>query len=405
VRILTVHGRYRSVAPSGENQVVEQETQALRAAGHDVGLFIRDSDEIASWSLARKATLPVLTVWNPEVHRALSARLRDERPEVVHVHNTFPVVSPAVLHACKDAGVPAVVTFHNKLLLCASGDFFRDGRVCHDCAAGRLTPGVRHGCYRGSRVATLPVAVSLAAHRWTWRHLVSAYIFITEAQRDMMRALDLPEDRTFVKHNFVRPVSPPVAQHHRVAYLGRFDVAKGLPLLMRSWDRFREEHPDSTLRLALAGGGPLEPEVRRWAGGHASVDMPGLLEPQQAGRLLRGSLAALVPSQVEETFGLVAVEAMAAGVAPIATAHGSLPEIITDGVDGLLFPTRSASALARILADVDRDPARFVEMGRRGQRTHAERFRVTDNLEQLLSIYEYAVAHPAGMARTAGGVR
>lgn len=402
---MVVHGRYRSSAPSGENQVVDQETQALRAAGHEVGLFERDSDEIASWSLPRKAMLPALAVWNPEVHRALSDRLREERPDVVHVHNTFPVVSPAVLHACRSANVPAVVTFHNKLLLCASGDFFRDGRVCHDCAAGSLTPGVRHGCYRGSRMATLPVAVSLAAHRKSWRHLVSAYIFITEFQREVMRALDLPADRTFVKHNFVRPASPPTEQRHRVAYLGRFDVAKGLPLLMRAWDLFRGAHPGSALRLSLAGGGPLEAEVRRWAGHHASVDLEGLLSPEQAGQLLRGSLAALVPSQVEETFGLVAVEAMASAVAPIATAHGALPEIVTHGVDGVLFPPDSAPALARILADVDRDPAAFREMGRQGRMTHAKRFRVVDNLEQLISIYEYAVTHPVGDARATSDVR
>src|ERR1051326_4535626 len=161
MRILLVHNRYRSAAPSGENRVVDQEGKALEALGHEVVRFGRSSDEIEQWPVAKKATLPARTVWSRETVRDLGAMLRDQRPAVVHLHNTFPLLSPSVLYACRDAGVPVVATVHNYKLACASGDFFRDGAVCHDCA-GRL-PGraVLHGCYRGSRAATAPVALSM----------------------------------------------------------------------------------------------------------------------------------------------------------------------------------------------------------------------------------------------------
>ena len=134
MRILLVHNRYRSAMPSGENRVVDQEGEALAALGHEVRRFTRDSDEISQWSLPKKASLPARTIWNWESFRDLKAVLREYQPEVVHVHNTFPLLSAAVLHACRDAGVPVVATIHNYGLACANGAFFRDGAVCHDCA-------------------------------------------------------------------------------------------------------------------------------------------------------------------------------------------------------------------------------------------------------------------------------
>ncbi len=401
MKILLVHGRYRSVAPSGENHVVDQEAAALTEAGHSVELFERHSDDIAGWSLARKAALPGRSLWNGQVRRELARRLELSRPDVVHVHNTFPLISPSVLYACRDARVPVVATLHNYKLICASGDFFREGSPCHDCAGGSGAAAMAHGCYRGSRMATAPVVAGLALHRSAWQGLVSAFIFISASQRDLMHGLQLPPDRVFVKHNFVRTVAAEERgrPEHLVVHLGRLDAAKGAPFLMRAWDAFRERHPESPLRLAVAGGGPLEDEVRAWGRRHASVDVVGLLPAEEAERLLRRALVAVVPSQWEETFGLVAVEAMAAGVAPLAPARGSFPELVSDGVDGALFAPEDPLALAGVLRDVDMDPERYVGLGRRARATYEERFRTGANVAQLLDIYRFAVTNPIGGRR------
>lgn len=396
MKVLLVHGRYRSEAPSGENQVVDQESEALVTAGHDVSLFQKHSDDIAVWGLRRKAGVPARLLWNSETHDELLRRLEQERPDVVHVHNTFPILSPSVLHACRDAGVPVVATFHNYKLICASGDFFRGGQICHDCVGGRGGPALLHGCYRGSRAATLPVVASMNAHRRAWQHLVSAYIFISASQRELMSSLALPDDRVFVKHNFVPPPAPePREPEHLVVYLGRLYEAKGVPLLMRAWDAFRARNPDSPLRLVLAGGGPLDGDVRSWAAERQSVEMAGLLPPDDAGSLLRRALAAIVPSQWEETFGLVAVEAMAAEVAPVAPRRGSFPELVTDGVDGALFTPDDPGALALTLEDVDHRPEQYLEYGRQGRVTYEKRFHPAGNVEELLTIYRFAIEHPA----------
>jgi glycosyltransferase involved in cell wall biosynthesis len=403
MRVMVVHGRYRSAAPSGENNVVDQESAALTEAGHQVELFQRSSDDISGWSLPKRAALPALSISNPEVRRALTQRLVDWRPDVVHVHNTFPLLSPSVLRACWSARVPVVTTLHNYKLLCASGDFYRDGAPCHDCATGDVLPAMARGCYRGSRAASVAVASGTLANRRAWRSMVSAYLFISASQRDLMAGLALPAERVFVKHNFVDP--PPdrgsLPPQHRVACVGRLDAAKGAPFLMRAWDRFRVLHPTSGLRLAVAGGGPLADEVRRWGDRHDSVDVYGHLSRAEVADLMAGSRAVLVPSQWEETFGLVAVEAMAEGVAPIAPCRGSFPELFDDGVDGALFLPDDVEDLARVLAQVDTDPADFAERGRRARATHAARFARSTSVAVLEEAYRFAVANPAYRATAA----
>jgi glycosyltransferase involved in cell wall biosynthesis len=394
MKVLLVHNRYRSESPSGEDRVVDQEGDALLSAGHDVERFERLSDDIDGWSLPRKALVPGRVVWSRETRSSLSRLLRRLRPDVVHVHNTFPLISPSALFACRDEGVPAVVTFHNYRPICPSGDLFRDGAICHDCVGHLPLPGLRHGCYRGSALATAPLAVATVAQRPMWRDLPSAYVFISRAQRELFSPLGLPGDRVFVKANLIPAVSPTAAPpEHKVVYLGRLSDTKGLPVLMDAWERFSGEHPAASLRLSIAGSGPLEAAVRAWSDRHRSVDMMGLLDRAACARLVASARAVVAPSQWEETFGLVVVEAMAAGVPPIASAHGSFPDLITDDVDGVLFAPGDASALARVLGELDSAPQHFADLGRRARLTYERRFDPDDNLEQLLSIYCFACQH------------
>ncbi len=395
MRILLVHNRYRSGAPSGENRVVDQECEALAALGHEVLRYDRSSDEIERWSLAKKASLPARTVWSREAFRDLQTMLREHRPEVVHVHNTFPLLSASVLYSCRGAGVPVVATIHNYKLACANGAFFRNGAVCHDCAHGLPVKAVVHGCYRESPVATAPVALAMTLHRRAWRSLVSAYVLISASQRDLLRGLDLPADRVFVRHNLIpRRGRPHTARTPTVVYAGRLDEPKGVRLLMAGWDSYLEKARNPGLELAIAGGGPLGDEVAAWASARPSVQMKGTLSSDQCAELISSARAVLLPSAWEETFGLVAVEAMAAGVPPIATRHGSFAELITPGVDGLLFSPGDPAALALAIADAEGNPERFETYGDRARETYEQRFDPQRSVEDLLEIYRFAIARP-----------
>ena len=395
MRILLVHNRYRSGAPSGENRVVDQEGEALSALGHEVMRFGRSSDEIEQWSIAKKASLPARTVWSRETYRDLKAVLREHRPEVVHVHNTFPLLSDAVLYACRDARVPVVATMHNYRLVCSNGMFFRSGTVCHDCTLGLPVRAVVHGCYRESHAATVPVALARGLHQRAWRSLVSAYVFISASQRDLHRGLGLAPDRVFVRYNLIpRHSRPRVARTPTVVYAGRLHEAKGVRLLMASWDCYLRKSGDPGLNLVIVGAGPLEDEVAAWASARPSVEMTGTVSGGRCAELISHARAVLLPSVWEETFGLVAVEAMAAGVPPIAAGHGSFTELIAPGVDGVLFSPGDPAALALAIADVEKNPEQYEVYGDQARKTYEQRFDPRRSVEELLEIYRFAITHP-----------
>lgn len=397
-----VHSRYRSSMPSGENKVVDMEIAALRHAGHDVSVFERDSDDISHWPTPRRALLPASVVYSREVRSDLTATIREVGPDVVHVHNTFPLLSPSVLGGAAAAGVPVVASIHNYRLACPGGDFFRDGALCHDCAGTRGWLGVRRGCYRGSPLRTIPVAVSNSVHRNAWRTLPAAYIFVSEAERDALRSLDLPEDRTYVKWNLVPPMAQPcVEPAHRVVFVGRLSESKGVRVLLDAWRSYRGAVRDPRLRLSIVGSGPLESEVRSLAAGDESIDCLGLLTPETCRQVVAGSLALIVPSIWQETFGLVAVEAMSAGVAVVASAIGALPELVRSGREGQLFAPADVSGLARILGDIDARPDHWRALGGSARRSYERRFDPADNVGQLVGIYRAAIDYHSGRATTA----
>ncbi|MEU9605690.1 glycosyltransferase [Streptomyces sp. NPDC048057] len=396
MHVLVVHNRYSSAQPSGENNVVDQEVALLRAAGHRVELFERRSDDIAARSLPGKVAVPLLVPWNPSVRTELAARLRAERPDVVHVHNVFPLLSPAVLAACADAGVPAVATLHNYNQICPPGTLQRDGRPCTECVGSTPLPAVRHGCYRSSRLATVPLAVSLSVNRRRWWSGVERFFCISGAQRDVLVRAGMPAERLAVKHNFVPdPGARRSGAGQHLLYLGRLAEAKGVRMLMTAWDEIAADG-GAGVPLVIAGAGPLEQEVTAWAAGRADVRHVGLYDPEQCRRVIAESVAVVAPSTWLEAFGLVVVEAMAAGVPAVAAGHGAFVELVEDGVTGLLHRPGDAASLASCLRRITAEPGRNREMGEAARRRYEQGFSPTVGLERLVEGYRTAIAGRLG---------
>ncbi|WAU86418.1 glycosyltransferase family 4 protein [Streptomyces sp. Qhu-G9] len=401
MHVLVVHNRYSSAQPSGENRVVDQEIELLRAAGHRVEVFERRSDDIAGRSLPGKAAIPLLVPWNPAVRKELAALLRADRPDVVHIHNVFPLLSPAVLAACADAGVPAVATLHNYTQVCSPGTLHRDGRPCTECVGSRTSlPAVRHGCYRNSRLATVPLAVSLTVNRRRWWSGVERFLCISAAQRDVLVRSGMPPELLTVKHNFVPdPGARRTGTGEHVLFLGRLAEIKGVRLLMTAWDEVAAEGGVG-VPLVLAGAGPLEREVTAWAAGRDDVRYVGLYDPKQCWQAVTRSVAVVAPSTALETFGLVVAEAMAAGVPAVAARHGAFVELVEDGVTGLLHRPGESASLASCLRGIAAEPARNARMGHAARRRYEQHFSPAVGLERLMDEYRTAIA---GRTESMGG--
>ncbi|MEU2655070.1 glycosyltransferase [Streptomyces sp. NPDC007325] len=397
MRVLVVHNRYSSAQPSGENRVVDEEVGLLRAAGHRVELFERRSDDIARRSLPGKVAVPLLVPWNPAVRTELAARLRAGRPDVVHVHNVFPLLSPAVLAACADVGVPVVATLHNYTQVCPPGTLHRDGRPCSECV-GRTVPlpAVRHGCYRDSRTATVPLAVGLAVNRRRWWSGVDRFFCISAAQRDVLVRSGMPAGLLVVKHNFVpEPGVRREGDGEHLLFLGRLAEPKGVRLLMAAWDALAAAGGVG-VPLVVAGAGPLEPEVTAWAAGRDDVRYAGLYGPEECREAVARSVAVVAPSLARETFGLVVAEAMAAGVPAVAAGHGGFAELVEDGVTGLLHRPGDAVSLAECLRRIAAGPEDNREMGRAARIRYERGFGPAVGLARLEEEYRSVIAGRSG---------
>lgn len=341
LRVLVIHNRYRSALPSGENTVVDREIDLLRRAGVEVSTWIRSSDEIPDLPLPEKLTLPLRPIWSRRDTAALTGAIERERPHLVHLHNPYPLVSPAVVRVAARHGVPVVQTVHNYRHSCLNGLHLRDGEVCTLCVGRRLAlPGVRHGCYRGSRPQSAVLATAEAVHHGTWR-LVSLYLALSDFMADQLVASGIDRDRIAVRANFVDDPGPPVPAGAGFLFAGRLEDAKGIGLLLDAWE---SSGLDGLVPLVVAGDGPMRAEVAARAARLQSVDVLGAVPREEMAGRFRACAAVVVPSLCFEGLPTVILEAFAHGRPVLATAVGALPEVVADGLGWVSRPAPAALA-------------------------------------------------------------
>lgn len=380
MRILLLHSRYASGAASGENRVVEDEARLLTEAGHSVRIYAP-----AVQSDRPTLQVGVDAIWSRSAARATSAAIREHRPDVVHVHNLYPVLSPAVIRTARAAGVPVVMTIHNFRLACLAATLLRDGRVCESCVGHLPWRGVVHGCYRGSRAASTAVFSSVALHRATRTYdgvsrfaVVSAFI-----ARRLSRA-GLEPRRAIVRPNFSWAAERRTGPGDYFLYLGRLSQEKGLAPLVLEWP--------SSAALVVAGDGPEKPAIERAARGR-SVEFVGAVEPDRARTLIANARALVLPSLCYEGAPRVIVEAFAAGVPVLASRIGGIPEQVDDGLSGLLVDPGDAAgwgAAVDALGDDDRSAA----LGAGAYHSWCSHYSPEAGLASLERIYRSAIDLP-----------
>jgi glycosyltransferase involved in cell wall biosynthesis len=389
VNVLVVHNHYQHAG--GEDEVFRAETALLRRAGHDVTEYTRTNDEITLNGVISRAQLAVGTVWSRREADAIRRSIRRVRPDVVHFHNTFPLISPAAYHACVAEGVPAVQTLHNYRLTCPAATHFRAGTVCTACADDGLRHSIRHGCYRGSRAASTAVATMLTLHRalGTWRNAVDAYVVLSAFARDRFVASGLPSTKLFVKPNFLDPDPGEREQPGSGGlFVGRLWPEKGARTMVRAW---RALAPLSS--LTVIGDGPERQGLTIEASGLPSVQFVGRQSRANTLTAMKSARYLVFPSEWYEGLPMTIVEAFACGVPVIASRLGTMAEVVTDGETGLLFNPGDAPDLAAKLRWADGHPEAMQRMGRAARAQYEQKYTASANLEQMLRIYEAAIVN------------
>lgn len=363
--------------------VVEQERKLLEDAGHEVVEYFRHSDEISGMSAVRKAELPLRVTWSFEDQVALHRTLASQPIDVIHLHNSFPLISSSILTSARQMGVPVVATLHNYRLVCAAGTLLRDGLPCLKCLRRSPLPSLVHACYRGSRLATAPLALSIGTHRAlrTWERGVDRFIVMSKFARAIMTEAGLPAGQITIKPHFIpSPHRIRVGAGSYGLFLGRLSVEKGVSTLIEAWD-------PSLGTLLIAGDGPLRGELEAQAARHGtSVRFLGSLERAIAVDLLLNARYLANPSRAFETFGLSVVEAFAHGVPAVVPNQGVFPELVRDGVNGFTFESGNAASLTRALRRLS-DPAVSRSTGEAARQDYLSFFTPASNLAALEEIY------------------
>jgi glycosyltransferase involved in cell wall biosynthesis len=318
------------------------------------------------------------------------------RPQVVHFHNTLPLISPAAYYAARAEGVAVVQTLHNFRLVCLNALLFRDGKPCEDCL-GKTLPwrGVARNCYRDSRAASAAVAAMLITHRLlgTWSNVVNAYIALSEFSRLKFVEGGLPADKITVKPNFVYPDPRPGAGNGGYAlYVGRLSAEKGVGTLLRAWESIGQALP-----LKIAGDGPLAPAVREAAARNSAIEWLHDVSHEKVYDLIGAAAVLVLPSQCYENAPRVAVEAFAKGTPVVTSRLGAMADFVEDGCNGLHFRPGGSEDLAAKIRSVLSDVSALKPMRRAARRTFEQNYTADANHGSLTAIYARAIG--AGPAR------
>lgn len=390
MKILLGHNYYRACSPSGENLVYEMERDLLSRNGHSVTEFVRRSDTLSKGRMPGVIKGALNTPWNASVARDLEERIVSQNVDVMHMHNTFPIISPSVFWAAR--GLAArVITLHNYRLFCANAIPMRNGKVCTECLDKRSSlPSVRHGCYRSSRLATVPLAINVELHRrvGTWQSQVDAFICLSDFQKELMIEAGLPRHKVHVKANFYPGIPEPMPWESRrpaVVFAGRLGAEKGVINLMRAWRMWGRGAP----QLRIVGDGPLRDQLEKMAEG-LPVKFLGRLSAEGAQREIAQSMLQILPSECFETFGLVVREAFALGTPSAVSNIGPLPSIVNKGLSGIVFEAFNPSSLLREVKSVWETPGLLHTLGNGARKEFQDKYTEQINYRKLIDIYNEA---------------
>jgi glycosyltransferase involved in cell wall biosynthesis len=386
MRILVAHNRYKYAG--GEDSVMRSEVEMLRSAGHQIALLEADNQAIDG-TLVKIAAAGSL-FHSSSSNRRMAELLRTFKPDVVHLHNWFPLLSPSMIGVARAAGVPVVLTLHNFRMVCCNGVLYRDGRICHDCV-GKAFPlgGMAHACYARSRVGSALVSTAFSYHRLahTWDG-VSLFIALSEFQRSLLIQGGLDASRIVVKPNFVRDTGE--AGRGRGGYAlfaGRLTPEKGIRTVLKAWTEHHVSVP-----LKVMGDGPLADEVRAVAMRLPEVQYVGHQDVPEVHAAMADARFVICASECHEAFGLTVVEAFSRGTPVLAADVEPIAELVKTGQTGLRYAPGDAADLAAKASSLSVDSPAYRQMRQRCRSFYEERYTDAINYRLLMGIYERVCA-------------
>jgi glycosyltransferase involved in cell wall biosynthesis len=389
MRILIVHNRYQQ--KGGEDTVVAAEEWLLRSHGHQVELLQVDNDHIQD--AFSRVTAAVQSIYSLDGKKKMRKVLGSYRPDLVHVHNFFPSLSPSIFIACAEAQVPVVHTLHNYRIVCAASTLFREGKVCEECLSARsFLPGVKHGCYRSNWLGSAISGLGMALHAeiGTWTSSISAYIALTQFAADKLGSFRIPPGKIFVKPNFVVDRGIGNGDGNYALFVGRLSPEKGLQTLIDA-----DQAGSLCMDVVLLGEGPMRPAIEQAASRSGSrLRLKGFVGHEEIVTYMKGARVLFLTSLWYEGDPLVVIEAFSMGLPVIAAAIGNTAATVRAKETGLLYPPGDHAGLSSALEWYAAHPEAVERMRQNARDYYLATHTPEVNYERLLQIYGYASGEP-----------
>jgi len=381
--VLVAHNYYK--LSGGEDRVFSSETQLLREQGINVAEFTKSNESVDELNPLDAA---VKTVYSKKSYNEFRDKINKTKPDIVHFHNTFLLISPAAYYACADTGIPVIQTLHNYRLLCPSANFYRDNHVCEDCLGKTFPwPGIIHSCYRDSAAQSAVTSTMLFAHRLinTWSQKVDKFIALTNFVKKKFIEGGLPAEKIIVKPNFMN-VDPMEGEHEGefALFVGRLSREKGIMTLLRAWKYL------TGIPLQLVGSGPQLDEAMNMT--TPDVHILGELDHKQVVKRVKQARFLVVSSECYEGFPMTIIEAFGCGTPVIAPKLGAMEEIIEHKFNGLHFIPGDARDLAKIVDWAWQNPIILKRMGLNARIEYERKYTAEKNFQILMDIYSSTIA-------------
>lgn len=372
----------------GEEKTLFFEHKLLEENGHKVILFTKDSRDISSYNLAKKIGLCINAIFSFDTYKKIKKIIKSEKPDIAHLQNIFPLISPSVYYALKKHNIPIVQTLHNYRLLCLNGLFVNNsGETCEKCMYGCFIHGILSKCYRRSFIQSLIMAISIYFHRklGTFKNKVDLYISPSVFLKNKMIESGLHEDKIeVVSHCIDTDFLAPVLDYDTYGiYMGRLSKEKGVLTLVKAFQRI----PD--LRLKIVGEGPLHDEVDNFVMMNKlkNVELLGFIKGEERFEILKKALFTVIPSVCYENFPWVILESFALGVPVIASRIGGIFDLIDEMKNGILFNPDDVEDLTKKISILASDPRLMLSMRHNARQRAEEEYSLAAGYKRRMEIY------------------
>jgi len=390
MKILVIHNFHRKGSASGDDQVFKSETALLEENGHEVVRYTVSNDEFDNKGPAGKLMSVFGMLWSFKNYRAVSEIVKKEKPDIVHIHTFFPLLSPSILYAAKRSGSKVAATLHDTRFVCPCATSLRGTELCNKCGDGNYLRMFRYGCFKGSKLQSLIVAGIFKYHRIrkTFYRQIDKYICLNENQIKLLKEIGFDGKKIIKKYNFVpdaeaslqKQTVPGIPERYVVFY-GRIGEEKGIRILMKIWDRIKD------IPLVVMGGGPLEEEFKNWAETHENVFFLGYTEHNKCLSIVKGAEFVVFPSIWYEGCSMVEIETESLGKPLVATDLGFSVEAIEEDYNGKKVKLGDADGFISTIKELWNDPAKCAQMGENARKDYVSKYQPQDNIQQLTDIY------------------